>query len=137
MRCAAYRALNWVKKTPFALPFYGFKRFQQFGPIAIAGTLCRCNHKSVVRVSTDGDECFDIITSSGKRWHCEVTPCSPAAFRAMTSRLPIGARLVVRGTQAYDPNHSLLPFVGIYIKGLLFRGGKDEIHPVTGIDVLT
>lgn len=124
LACLRYRCYDRAKQTWLAAKlFYYGQRYQHFGPITVTGTVVDCVHKN-----PDGDTCFDVIDLGG-RWHCEVTPCSdPELVGRVLGIKGTGARVVVRGTKTFDPNHHIGP--------RKFVGGGNEVHPVLSIEVL-
>lgn len=116
LKCLSYRALERVRFSALgARLFYGGQRVELQGPITIRGVVIRAASPEV-----DGDCTFDVRVDDVAIFHCEVTPCQPAAVRTIARSLQVGWRVSVSGTKRWDPAH-------------LGSHGHQEIHPVATI----
>lgn len=125
LRCLAYRALDRFKRSALgARSFYRGVPIRVNGPVTVDGRVTRATSSE-----PDGDCTFDLTLDDGSFRHCEITPCQPAALRRLACSLKVGARVRVSGIDRFDPAH-------IGDGGHLGSDGWEEVHPVTGIEVL-
>lgn len=125
LRCLLYRRLDWFRRTAFATRFVYHGVPVRIGTaVTVEGRVTR-----VVGAETDGDVTFNITLDDGTCRHCEVTPCAPDAIRRLALGLAVNARVRVSGTDRFDPKH-------VGDGGHVTSKGWQEVHPVTGIEVL-
>lgn len=127
VRCWLYRALDRFRFTAAAT-----KAFYHGEPVRILRRACTVEG-IVIRVvgsEADGDVTFDLLLDDGTQRHVEVTPCAPSNLRRIAQGMPTDARVRVSGDERFDPAHR-------GDGGHVMEGGWTEIHPCTGIEVLS